>query len=237
MTNELIQEQRSEQSGINYPMKCFGEAKSRKWLRVQWSLLRATWSRTDPEDTNWELEQKTRGELAESKGSLLKAVHELDSERRAREIIDQVCDELTGNIGEEKDEERRESLKIREEMEEEMEMMQLADVYQKIGSRWNIRRLDIGLRIKMLVIEESTLSFFRDKKIEREKLTSLMPTEKISQTTWAEVSRDARYIEEEDDRGELKMGSNAKRTLLKYGMGNDVFFAQWWSVWGSSSID
>ena len=44
--------------------------------------------------------KKLRRDLAETKVSLVKVVKELDCEKRAREIVEQVCDELAGDVGE-----------------------------------------------------------------------------------------------------------------------------------------
>ncbi|KAI6696480.1 hypothetical protein NL676_016599 [Syzygium grande] len=138
MINQVIQEQRSEQSEINYLMKCFAEEKA-AWRSKERKVVEAAIESVVGE---LEVERKLRArieslnkklgkELAESKASLLKAVQELESEKRAREIIEQVCDELAGTVAEEKDEAeamRRETLKIHEEIEKEREIMQLADV-------------------------------------------------------------------------------------------------------------
>ena len=73
--------------------------------------------------------KKLRRDLAETKVSLVKVVKELDSEKRAREIVEQVCDELAGDVGEDNITQVEEEVKkTRKEVEVEREMMQLADV-------------------------------------------------------------------------------------------------------------
>ena len=76
--------------------------------------------------------KKLRRDLAETKVSLVKVVKELDSEKRAREIVEQVCDELAGDVREDNITQVEEEVKkIRKEVEVEREMMQLADVLRE----------------------------------------------------------------------------------------------------------
>ncbi|MCI44050.1 hypothetical protein A2U01_0065289, partial [Trifolium medium] len=69
-------------------------------------------------------------ELAETKASLLKVVKELETEKRAREIIEKVCDELARDVDDDKSEiekQRRVSTKACQEVDKEKEMMQLTE--------------------------------------------------------------------------------------------------------------
>ncbi|CAN4099012.1 unnamed protein product [Withania somnifera] len=80
------------------------------------------------------LNKKLGRELADTKASLSKAVKELEGEKRNREILEQVCDELARDLGEyrtEMEELKRKSAKIREELEMEQKMHQLADVMRE----------------------------------------------------------------------------------------------------------
>ncbi|KAH7561281.1 hypothetical protein JRO89_XS10G0205200 [Xanthoceras sorbifolium] len=61
------------------------------------------------------------------KESLSKATKELESEKRAKEILEQVCDESARGVGELK----RQSVEVRDEVEKEREMLQLADVLRE----------------------------------------------------------------------------------------------------------
>lgn len=73
-------------------------------------------------------------ELAETKSALLKATKELETEKRAREIMEQICDELARGIGEDKakvEALKRESAMVREEVEKEREMLHLADTLRE----------------------------------------------------------------------------------------------------------
>ncbi|CAL5426270.1 unnamed protein product [Camellia sinensis] len=139
--DQLIQEQRSNRYEIDYLLKQFAEEKA-AWkskerdrihnaissiaeeLKVEKKLRRQT----------ERLNKKLGKELADTKASLLKATKDLDSEKRAREILEQVCDELARGIGEDRaevEEMKRESAKVREEVEKEREMLQIADVLRE----------------------------------------------------------------------------------------------------------
>ncbi|RVW48066.1 Uncharacterized protein CK203_073531 [Vitis vinifera] len=161
--NQLIQEQRSDQSEINYLMKCFAEEKA-AWKSKEQQVIEAAIESIAGE---LEVERKLRRrfeslnkklgrELAETKTSLIKAVKELECEKRAREIMEQVCDELTQDVGEDKDEVeeiKRESAKVREEAEKEREILQLADVLREEERNRKFQRLNISLRRKMQLLK------------------------------------------------------------------------------------
>ncbi|GFY93405.1 hypothetical protein Acr_08g0018010 [Actinidia rufa] len=135
--NQLIQEQRSDQNEISCLIKCFTEEKA-AWKKKEKEVVEAAIESVAGE---LEVERKLRRrfeslnkklgkELAETKASLMKAVKELESEKRAREVIEQVCDDLARDVGEDKadvEEMNRESVKMREEVENEREMLHIAD--------------------------------------------------------------------------------------------------------------
>ncbi|TMW96704.1 hypothetical protein EJD97_006954 [Solanum chilense] len=80
------------------------------------------------------LNKKLGRELADLKASLSKAVKELEGEKRDREILEQVCDDLARGLGEDRaemEELKRQSAKIREEVEMEQKVLQLADVMRE----------------------------------------------------------------------------------------------------------
>ncbi|TXG67787.1 hypothetical protein EZV62_009062 [Acer yangbiense] len=59
-------------------------------------------------------------------------MQDYDKKRKARELIEEVCDELAKEIGEDKAEVealKRESMKLREELEDERKMLQMAEVW------------------------------------------------------------------------------------------------------------
>lgn len=73
-------------------------------------------------------------ELAEAKVSVSKAMKDVEREKRAKEILEQICEELAKGIGEDRaefEELKKESAKVREEVEKEREMLHLADVLRE----------------------------------------------------------------------------------------------------------
>lgn len=94
--------------------------------------------------------RKIARELAECNMALAKALQDLDREKKARELMEDVCDELAREIGEDKaevEELRRESAKVREEVEEERKMLQMAEV-------WREERVQMKLGEARLELEE-----------------------------------------------------------------------------------
>ncbi|RWW14506.1 hypothetical protein GW17_00021722 [Ensete ventricosum] len=80
------------------------------------------------------MNEKLMMEVAQMKASLANAGKELESERRTREMIEQACSEMIRGIGDNKtevEEMKRESAKIREELQKEREMLQLADEWRE----------------------------------------------------------------------------------------------------------
>lgn len=89
-------------------------------------------------------------EFQELKKALGKALHDLERERKARELMEDVCDELAREIGEDKarvEEMKRESAKVREEVEEERKMLQMAEI-------WREERVQMKLMEAKLELEE-----------------------------------------------------------------------------------
>ncbi|KAG4203946.1 hypothetical protein ERO13_A04G016800v2 [Gossypium hirsutum] len=77
---------------------------------------------------------KLVNELAATKLSAKQYIQDYEKERKARELIEEVCDELAKEIGEDKaevEELRRDSMKLREEVDEERKMLQMAEVWRE----------------------------------------------------------------------------------------------------------
>ncbi|KAK7316757.1 hypothetical protein RJT34_00460 [Clitoria ternatea] len=73
-------------------------------------------------------------ELADAKLLAKRCMQDYEKERKARELIEEVCDELAKEIGEDKAEIealKRDSMKLREEVEEERKMLQMAEVWRE----------------------------------------------------------------------------------------------------------
>ncbi|WOH06198.1 hypothetical protein DCAR_0625621 [Daucus carota subsp. sativus] len=135
--NRLIKEQLSEQNEINFMVKCFAKEKASWKSKQQQAVEAAIESIAGELDMERKLRRRSESfnkklgrELADTKALLLKTVKDLESEKRAREVLEQVCDELAADIGGDRAEVevlKRESAKAHEEVEREREMLQLAD--------------------------------------------------------------------------------------------------------------
>ncbi|XP_056685160.1 uncharacterized protein [Spinacia oleracea] len=139
--DKLIQEQRFNCNQMDALLKQYAEEKA-SWKSRERDRIREAVSSLARE---LEIERKLRrqaerlnkklgSELADTKTHFSRAMKELDSEKRAREILEQTCDELARGIGEERveaEELKRESAEAREEVEKERQMLQLADVLRE----------------------------------------------------------------------------------------------------------
>ncbi|KAJ9182663.1 hypothetical protein P3X46_006632 [Hevea brasiliensis] len=93
---------------------------------------------------------KLVNELADAKVSAKRFMLDYEKERKARELVEEVCDELAKEIGEDKAEVealKRESLKLREEVDEERKMLQMAEV-------WREERVQMKLVDAKVALEE-----------------------------------------------------------------------------------
>lgn len=139
--NRFIREQRSSQSEIESLMKHFAEEKA-AWKSKERERIRGAMSCMAEElkaekklrRQTERLNKRIGSDLADTKAALSKAMKEREREKRAKEILEQVCDELARGIGEDRaqvEELKRESEKVREEVEKERQMLQLADVLRE----------------------------------------------------------------------------------------------------------
>ncbi|KAK3205646.1 hypothetical protein Dsin_019692 [Dipteronia sinensis] len=161
--DQLIKEQRSNHNEIEYLMKLFAEEKA-AWKRKERDRIRDAITCVAEE---LEIEKKLRRqterlnkklgkELAETKASLSEATKELESEKRAKDILEQVCDELARGIGEDRaevEEMKRQSVKVREEVEKEREMLQLADVLREERVQMKLSEAKYHFEEKNAVVE------------------------------------------------------------------------------------
>lgn len=107
--SQLIGEHHSEQKEMTHLIKCFAEDKaswkSKEQLVVE-SAIESVASELERERKlrrRFEsLNKKLGNELSDTKDSLMKAIKELEREKKARDILQQVCDDLAGDIGEDK---------------------------------------------------------------------------------------------------------------------------------------
>jgi len=93
---------------------------------------------------------KLVNELAEAKLSVKRYMQDYEKERKTRELMEEVCDELAKEIGEDKAEVdllKRECMKLREEIEDERKMLQMAEV-------WREERIQMKLIDAKVVLDE-----------------------------------------------------------------------------------
>uniref|UniRef100_A0A1J3FJM4 Uncharacterized protein n=1 Tax=Noccaea caerulescens TaxID=107243 RepID=A0A1J3FJM4_NOCCA len=93
---------------------------------------------------------KLVNELADSKLAVKRYMQDFEKERKARELIEEVCDELAKEIGEDKAEIealKRESMSLREEVDDERRMLQMAEV-------WREERVQMKLIDAKVALEE-----------------------------------------------------------------------------------
>ncbi|KAM1996490.1 hypothetical protein ACFX15_029432 [Malus domestica] len=162
--HQLIREQRSNCNEIEFLMKKFAEEKA-AWKSRERERIRAAIACMAEE---LEVEKKLRRqterlnkklgkELADKEAALSKATKELEREKRAKEIFEQVCDELATGLGEDRaqvEELKKESEKVREEVEKEREMLQLADVLREERVQMKLSEAKYHFEEKNAVVEQ-----------------------------------------------------------------------------------
>ncbi|XP_043694561.1 uncharacterized protein At5g41620-like [Telopea speciosissima] len=205
---QLIQERKSDSNEINYLMKRFAEEKA-AWKSKEQERIQAA---IDSVAGDLDMERKLRRraeslnkklgrELADTKASLSKAIKELESEKRVRGVVEEACEALARSIGEDKaevEELKRESAMVREEVEKEREMLQLADVLRE-------ERVQMKLSDAKFQFEEKNAAV--DKL--RSELETILRSKKVKENqvvgSTVSNSRLGYYQNEEgDDDGELE---------------------------------
>ncbi|KAL8129977.1 hypothetical protein V2J09_019132 [Rumex salicifolius] len=137
----LMHEKRYSQREIDSLLKHFACEKAAWKIREKDKISNAVLSVSRELEVEKKLRRQTERlnktlgrELADTKDKLHKAMEDLGCERRAREILEQTCDELAIGLGEDGNEVKelkRECDKVREETERERQMLQLADVLRE----------------------------------------------------------------------------------------------------------
>ncbi|KAF7823206.1 coiled-coil domain-containing protein 151 [Senna tora] len=159
--DQVIQEQKEEVENL---MKHFAEEKA-AWRRKEREKVRDAISNIAEE---LEVERKLRRqterlnkkiakEMADVKAANSKISKELETEKRAKEILEQICDELAKGIGEDRakvEELKRESAKVRDEVEKEREMLQFADVLREERVQMKLLEAKYQFEEKNAVLEK-----------------------------------------------------------------------------------
>ncbi|KAK1284738.1 hypothetical protein QJS10_CPB21g00935 [Acorus calamus] len=155
--HDLESDRKSSKKKLDHFLKKLAEEKA-TWRSREHEKIRAIIDDMK-DDLNRERKNRQRAEfmnsklvseLSEAKLSAKRYLQDFEKERKARELMEEVCDELAKEIGEDKAEVealKRESMKIREEVEEERKMLQMAEV-------WREERVQMKLVDAKLALEE-----------------------------------------------------------------------------------
>ncbi|KAL4201216.1 hypothetical protein AMTRI_Chr02g257530 [Amborella trichopoda] len=191
--HELETECQSSKKKFDHFLKKLTEERA-SWRRREHEKIRAVidsakdeFSREKKQRQRMEIvNTKLLTELSEVKLSAKKFMQDYEKERKARELMEEVCDELAKEIGEDKAEVealKRESMKIREEVEEERKMLQMAEV-------WREERVQMKLVDAKLVLEEK-YSQLNKLQSDLEAFLSLKSTGSLAVVREAELLKDA----------------------------------------------
>uniref|UniRef100_A0ACD5UUS9 Uncharacterized protein n=1 Tax=Avena sativa TaxID=4498 RepID=A0ACD5UUS9_AVESA len=138
---ELESERRSTKKKLDHLFKKLAEEKA-AWKSREHEKVRAV---LEDMKANLDHEKKNRrrleminmklvSELKETKMSANQLLQEYDEERKTRELTEEVCNELAREVEEDKAEIealKHDSLKLREEVDEERKMLQMAEVWRE----------------------------------------------------------------------------------------------------------
>uniref|UniRef100_A0ACD5T8X2 Uncharacterized protein n=1 Tax=Avena sativa TaxID=4498 RepID=A0ACD5T8X2_AVESA len=139
--HELEAESRSEKKKLDHMLRSLSEEKA-SWRSREHDKVRDIFDSVK-EGLNRERKNRQRAEIMNSKLvselSELKSVakrylQDYEKERKARELMEEVCDELAKEIAEDKAEVealKSESMKMRDEVDEERKMLQMAEVWRE----------------------------------------------------------------------------------------------------------
>ncbi|KAH7286641.1 hypothetical protein KP509_32G016100 [Ceratopteris richardii] len=103
------------------------------------------------------LYKKAAKEFRLARKSLGKALEDLEREKKARKLMEEVCDELAREIGQDKarvKELKLESLKVREEVEEERRMLQMAEIWREERVRMKLMEAKLELEGKNAALDK-----------------------------------------------------------------------------------
>lgn len=123
------------------------------------------------------MNSKLMDELSELKSLAKQYLQDYEKERKARELMEEVCDELAKEIADDKAEVealKKESMKIRDEVEEERKMLQMAEVWRE--ERIQMKLVDAKLTLDSKYSQlselqanlEAFLSFHQGSSVDKE---------------------------------------------------------------------
>jgi len=187
--SELEEERRAMAKRLDRFLRDLAEEKASWKARVRDKARRAVAALEEERAHRRQLEQanaKLMRELAEARSSAKQQAQSYEMERKARELMEEACSELTREVEEDQAEVellRRECLRMREEMEEERRMLQMAEV-------WREERVQMKLSDAKLALEAkyAQLSHLQ---AEMEEAFLLRPTTRFISDAAAAASADA----------------------------------------------
>ncbi|KAD4386024.1 hypothetical protein E3N88_26193 [Mikania micrantha] len=155
--HDLETERRASKKKLEQFLKKLNEERA-TWRSREHEKIRAV---IDDMKTELTRERKTRqrmeivnsklvNELADAKLSAKQYMQDYEKERKARELAEEVCDELAKELGEDRAEIealKQESMKMREEVDDERKMLQMAEV-------WREERVQLKLVDAKVTLEE-----------------------------------------------------------------------------------
>ncbi|KAG6577419.1 hypothetical protein SDJN03_24993, partial [Cucurbita argyrosperma subsp. sororia] len=154
---ELQAERNASKKKLEYFLRKVAEEKT-LWRSREHEKIRAC---VDDIKAELNREKKTRqrveminsklvNELADAKLSVKRFMQDYEKERKERSLVEEVCDELAKEVGEDKariEALKRESMKLRDEADEERRMLQMAEV-------WREERVQMKLVDAKVALEE-----------------------------------------------------------------------------------
>ncbi|XP_062180030.1 uncharacterized protein LOC133884585 [Phragmites australis] len=182
--HELEAESQSAKKKLDHLVRNLAEEKA-SWRSREHDKVRSILDAVK-RDLNWEKKNRQRAEIMNSKLmdelSELKSVakrylQDYEKERKARELMEEVCDELAKEIADDKAEVealKSESMKMRDEVEEERKMLQMAEVWRE--ERVQMKLVDAKLTLDSKYSQlselqanlEAFLSFHRGSSVDKE---------------------------------------------------------------------
>ncbi|XP_026389921.1 uncharacterized protein At5g41620-like [Papaver somniferum] len=223
LVDQMIREKRSDRHEIDDLVKRLADEKA-LWKSKEQERMRAAF---DSVAADLGVERKHRRrteilikklgtELSETKAALLKTMQELESEKRKRQMMEQVCDELAIATGEDKidsGEIKRESAKVREEAKKEKEMLQLADLLRKERLQTKLSEAQYQYEEKNADVDQlgNELGVFLSNKMVKENrgASVILPSNKEEMEAYLSrrlLASDQNQLDSEDDEGELEDG-------------------------------
>jgi hypothetical protein len=181
--HELETESRTAKKKLDHLVRNLAEEKaswrSKEHDKVR-SILDAVKGDSNRERKNRQraeiMNSKLMGELSELKSAAKRYLQGYDKERNARKLMEEVCDELAKEIAEDKAEVealKSESMKMRDEVEEERKMLQMAEVWRE--ERVQMKLVDAKLTLdnkysqlsELQVYLESFLSYHHGSSVDK----------------------------------------------------------------------